>query len=271
MLGVLLAFVLVLIVVPGAPRGVAQSFPRDLVPRSTVGLAGERGPGLGARGQPGASSPCSHVPQPPPPTPASGVSGGTTSPPSSASTSSACCASTAPSSSPHGERACAPLSVPACPSPWLCTLVHTCAHLDVLVHACLCWCMLLGTCLLLHACARVSSHVHTSPCLCKVACACAVSGSLAYICTCLSWPVQTAACLGTLVRVRFCTLGHHLYVVGMGTLCSLLHPPALAGALHVPMPPCTSPRPFCSHCAPPGTTSMPSTWGRTSGCCTLSG
>lgn len=39
MLGVLLAFVLVLIVVPGAPRGVAQSFPRDLVPRSTVGLA----------------------------------------------------------------------------------------------------------------------------------------------------------------------------------------------------------------------------------------
>lgn len=45
MLGVLLAFVLV--VVPGAPRGVAQSFPRDLVPRSTVGLAGEQGPGAG--------------------------------------------------------------------------------------------------------------------------------------------------------------------------------------------------------------------------------
>lgn len=48
MLGVLLAFVLV--VVPGAPRGVAQSFPRDLVPRSTVGLAGEWGPGAGGTG-----------------------------------------------------------------------------------------------------------------------------------------------------------------------------------------------------------------------------
>ncbi|NWZ28611.1 SEM6C protein, partial [Asarcornis scutulata] len=48
MLGVLLAFVLV--VVPGAPRGEAQSFPRDLVPRSTVGLAGEQGPGAGGTG-----------------------------------------------------------------------------------------------------------------------------------------------------------------------------------------------------------------------------
>ncbi|XP_035168836.1 semaphorin-6C-like, partial [Oxyura jamaicensis] len=37
MLGALLPFVLV--VVPGVPGGVVQSFPRDLVPRSTVGLA----------------------------------------------------------------------------------------------------------------------------------------------------------------------------------------------------------------------------------------
>lgn len=40
--GVLLPFVL-LLVIPGDPGGAAQSFPRDLVARSTVGLAGEWG------------------------------------------------------------------------------------------------------------------------------------------------------------------------------------------------------------------------------------
>lgn len=122
------------------------------------------------------------------------------------------------------------LSVPLHTCARLCKLGCSCARFFVLVHASLV--ASASLCTLVHAWPRVSVHLH----------ACAKLSMLVQsrarwrVWRCSSWFVQATACIGTLVCVPFCTLGHRLYVVGAGTPCSLLPSPTLAGALHVPVP-----------------------------------
>lgn len=156
--------------------------------------------------------------------------------------------------------------------PCLCTLVHACANLDVLVHASLCWCMLLW--LLLQACAH----------LCTPGLACPYISMLVPSCLCLCSLGLAGVCLEMLILVcashcvhrhtRVCPFLHAWAPLVRGGHRHPVFPPPFTYPCWCsarPRAPCTSPCPFCSRCALPGITSTPSTWGRTSGCCTLSG
>lgn len=143
------------------PAALALSFPRDLEPRSAVGLSGERGRSGGTTGAQrgmGSPRPPSRPPQPPPPIRASGVSAGTMAARSSASASSECCASTGRCWWPRGERATLLVQGPFVPvrsGALLCTRAHAGTHIcrlaASLAHACAKFCVLVAhSCALMH-------------------------------------------------------------------------------------------------------------------------
>lgn len=168
------------------PAALALSFPRDLEPRSAVGLSGERGLDGAARGPQwghngDVGSPAPPLPlQPPPHIRASRVSAGTTAARSSGSASSGCCASTGRCWWPRGERARRARRVTTCVSSRLCARARRvcsraflCTRHHTLLTAAGSLCRLHTPCEAVSGCTLVCSrascpcctavHGHTSP------------------------------------------------------------------------------------------------------------